>query len=97
MSTPPLPYYGASNVEIGAPAGRTQNVVFVRGSLAEEVGVFAVGPDGALSLTGRWTTRGGMIGSDMPLVMGDVDGDLRPDMVAGAIDGIAVRRAACLP
>ncbi len=64
VATPTVPYYGASNVEIGAPAGRTHNVVFVRGSLAEEVGVFAVGPDGALSLTGRWTTRGGMIGGD---------------------------------
>jgi hypothetical protein len=93
VESPVLPYYGATAVKIGAPAGRAQSVILVRGPMTEEVGIVEVGAAGTLTLAGRWATRGGYV----PLAFGDIDGDLRPDVVMGAVDGIAVRRAACLP
>jgi hypothetical protein len=97
VAGPPLRYAGPKNVAIGALAGRARHAVLVRGSLTEEVGVLEVGPGGALSLAGRWTLGGGPFGSPVPLAVADVDGDLRPDVVSGGDQVVAVRRAACLP
>ena len=90
---PHLPYDFPDGVRIGAPAGRARNVLFVYGNVGATVGVAEIDDGGALALLGRWSTAGG----STAFAVGDVDGDLRPDVVMGAYEGIAVRRAACLP
>jgi hypothetical protein len=90
MQTAPLT--GPDRVAIAAIPGRARGVVLARGVLGEEVAVIEIARDGTLQTFRRWSARGGQ-----GLAVGDVDGDLRPDVVAGAIGGIAVLRSTCLP
>jgi len=88
---PPLAYDDPTSVRIGAPAGRAANVILV-GASVYSVGVVAIDPSGELVSVGRWAAVGGAA-----LAVGDVDGDLRPDLVMAGPNVIGVRLAACLP
>ncbi len=92
VAGPPLAFFEPAAVRIGAPAGRARNAVLVRTGLGGDLAVFDVAANGALSLAGRWALAGGG-----GFAVGDVDGDLRPDVVAGGYQRVAVRRATCLP
>jgi hypothetical protein len=92
VAGPPLAFFEPGPVRIGAPAGRAENVALVRTGLGGDLAVFGVAANGALTLAGRWALAGGSA-----FAVGDVDGDLRPDVVAGGYRRVAVRRAACLP
>ena len=72
--------------------GLGREVLAVRDRLTEGLEVFEVNAAGVLQEVRRWTTQGGA-----GLAVGDVDGDLRPDAVLGAVGGLAVLPAACLP
>jgi hypothetical protein len=79
-----------------AGAGRPASLLF-RGALTSDLGIVDVASDGTPGRIRRWSTRGGVVGSIPAIAAGDLDGDLRPDVVLGAAGGIAVLRAACLP
>jgi hypothetical protein len=88
-----VPLFQPQSLKIAAIPGRTRGVVVARDALSETVAIVEVASDGTVQPVRRWATRGG--GS--AFAVGDVDGDLRPDVVAGALGGVAVLRAACLP
>jgi hypothetical protein len=88
-----VPLFQPQSLKIAAIPGRTRGVVVARDSPSETVTIVEVASGGTVQPARRWATRGG--GS--AFAVGDVDGDLRPDVVAGAVGGFAVLRATCLP
>ncbi|MFL5398625.1 MAG: hypothetical protein ACJ79P_12070, partial [Myxococcales bacterium] len=82
-------------VAVAAIPGRASGVVVgLQG--AEGLQVVEVARDGTLQPLRRWEI-GSVPLRGFPLAAGDVDGDLRPDVVVGVSGGFAVLRSACLP
>ena len=90
----PLPeLFHARQVAIASVPGRARGVVLARGELSGAVAVLAVADDGTLGIVRRFAT----LGAPAPFAVGDVDGDLRPDVVAATTGGITTLQSTCLP
>jgi hypothetical protein len=82
-------------VVVAAIPGLGHGVVLGLGG-TEGLAVVEVARDGTLQPLRRWEI-GAVPLSGFPLAAGDVDGDLRPDVVVGVSGGFTVLRSACLP
>lgn len=91
------PFLASEAIVAGAVPGMGRSVVLVASAIPESVGVFEVDANRVLQRPRRWTTRGGRGLAPGSVAVGDVDGDLRPDVVLGAPGGLVVLPSRCLP